>query len=64
MVRIEIDYKPVYKKFITEKGWAYLQGYSKDGIVRVEPEMHNALMALVANFGKGNQIDMFGSLKE
>jgi hypothetical protein len=64
LVRIEIDYKPVYKKFITEKGWAYLQGYSKDGIVRVEPEMHNALMALVANFGKGNQIDMFGSLKE
>jgi hypothetical protein len=64
LVRIETDYKPIYKKFITEKGWAYLQGYSKDGIVRVEPEMHNELMALVANFGVGNQVDIFGDIDE
>jgi hypothetical protein len=57
LVRIEIDYKPVYKKFITDKGWDYCQGYSKDGIIRVEPEMHNALMALVAKTAISNQID-------
>jgi hypothetical protein len=57
LLRIEIDYKPIYKKFITDKGWDYCQGYSKDGIIRIEPEMHNALMALVATTAMSNQVD-------
>jgi hypothetical protein len=59
LITIQTDYRPIYKKFITEKGWAYCQGYSKDGIIRIDPEMHNALMALVAKFGEGNQVDIF-----
>ena len=57
LISIETDYRPIYRKFITEKGWAYCQGYSKDGIIRIEPQMHNELMAMVAKFASTNQID-------
>jgi hypothetical protein len=59
LITIQTEYRPVYRKYITENGWAYCQGYSKDGIIRIDPEMHNALMALVAKFGEGNQVDIF-----
>jgi hypothetical protein len=57
LITIKIEYRPVYKKFITDIGWACLQGYSKDGIIRVEPQMHNALIAMVAKLASNNQVD-------
>jgi len=57
LINIQTEYRPIYRKFITDKGWAYCQGYSKDGIIRIEPEMHNELMAMVAKFASTNQID-------
>jgi hypothetical protein len=57
LINIQTEYRPIYRKFITDKGWAYCQGYSKDGIIRIEPEMHNELMAMVAKFASTNQVD-------
>jgi hypothetical protein len=57
LITIKTEFKPVYRKYITDICWAYLQGYSKDGIIRVDPKMHNALMALVAKVAISNQVD-------
>lgn len=58
LIRMTIENKPVYKKEITETGWEYCLGYSKDGVVRIKPEKHSELISLL----KGVTVGQIGGV--
>lgn len=59
LVRIITKLRPVYKKEITELGWRYCSGYTKDGTIRIKPEMHKALIDMVKKALDGNNLEVF-----
>lgn len=59
LVRIVTESRPVYKKEITESGWRYCSGYSRDGVIRVKPEMHHELISLVKRSLDGCNMELF-----
>lgn len=59
LVRVATTFKPMYRKEITLDGWAYCSGYSKKGVIRIKPEMHNALISLVKKSLDGNNLEVF-----
>jgi hypothetical protein len=59
LVRIVTEFRPVYRKEITESGWNYCSGYSKDGVIRIKPEMHQELVTMVKKVMDGNNTEVF-----
>lgn len=48
-----------YKKEITPAGWDYFSGYSKDGVIRVKPEMHTELISMVNKAQDQHNTELF-----
>ena len=57
LLTMNISYLPKYDYGITDEGWQYFIGFSKDGIIRINPQMHNALITLINGFINSTQTD-------